>query len=114
MMLAPMATKPTPKTSTRAPKARPRRNPEPPAPEPVRADGRPKSALTLERERGALEAGQALLLTTLERNGWNLSATARDLGMAGASQVIRAIKDHALDPQYDAAKAAGKVTHATR
>lgn len=81
-----------------------------PSPDPARADGRVKSALTLAREAAALEAGRALLLKTLKANDWHLSATAEELGMTGAGQVIRAIRDHGLDAEYDAAKAAGKIS----
>lgn len=82
--------------------------------EPTRADGRAKSLLAMERERGALEAGRALLLKVLRDNDWNLSATARTLGMPGASSIIRAIRDHGLDSDYEAARSSGKITHASR
>lgn len=108
MILAPMATKPTPKTSTRTPKARPRRNPDPPAPEPVRADGRPKSALTLAGETAAREAKRELLLQTLKEQGWNLTRTAEALGMGASSAVHRALHDLA-PAEYEAARERGDI-----
>ena len=90
--------------------ASPRKTPrKAPAPAPARADGRQKSALTLAREAAALEAGRAVLLKALRANDWHLSATAEALAMTGAGQVIRAIHDHGLDSEYEAAKAAGKI-----
>lgn len=112
-MLASMsAPKKTSSTKTRATKPA-RSTPLPPI-EPTRADGRAKSALAMERERAALEAGRALLLRTLREQDWNLSATARALGLPGASHVIRAIRDHALETEYEAARDEGKISHATR
>lgn len=73
----------------------------PPAVEPTRADGRPKSKLTLAAEQAALEAKRALLLETLRRLDWNLSAASRDLEMAGASDVLRALRAVGLFDEYE-------------
>lgn len=94
MIAAPMT---APKKRT--PKAR---SPQPPA---ARADGRPKSKLTLAAERAALEAKRALLLETLKEQGWNLTTVARALEMAGASDVLRAIKAVGLAEEYERHKA---------
>jgi transcriptional regulator with GAF, ATPase, and Fis domain len=96
MMLAPMATKPTPKTSTRTPQARPRRNPEP------------------ERARSRLveigdDAMRKALLAELRRADWNLSTAAEALGMTSAANVLRSIRRLGLVEEYDAAKASGKI-----
>ena len=78
---------------------------KPVAPKPTRKDGRVKSKLTLAAEAGALRAKRELLLSTLNACDWNLSETARQLAMPGASQVIRAITDAQLTAEYEAAKA---------
>lgn len=75
-----------------------------PTPKPARKDGRVKSRLTLVAEAAAIAAKRELLLSTLNNCDWNLSAAARELGMPGASQVIRAIHDTGLMKQYDAAR----------
>lgn len=93
-MLAAMPTKPTKRPRTK-----------PPAPKPTREDGRVKSKLTLAAEAAALKAKRELLLSTLDACDWNLSETARQLGMPGASQVIRAINDTSLTAEYDTARA---------
>lgn len=110
MLAATMAAprKTTPKTPATA-SARPSTRRKAPAPAPARADGRVKSALTLAREAAALEAGRALLLQSLKANDWHLSATAEALGMSGASAVIRAVREHGLEAEYEAAKTAGKI-----
>lgn len=84
-----------------------------PAPKPTRADGRAKSKLTLAGEEGALRAKRELLLKTLDDNGWNLSATARELEMATAGAVIRALNELAPD-DYDRAKRDGRVSPGKR
>lgn len=95
----------------RAPQRSPRKAPTPP---PTRADGRPKSKLTLARERGALEAGRAVLLDALTANDWNLTETARALDVASVSQIIRAIREHGLEAEYKAARASGKIAPGPR
>ena len=99
-----MVTKP--RTSRRASS---RTKPSAPQPDPTRADGRVKSKLTLAREAAALAAGRALLLATLKAEGWNLTATAETLGLAGAAAVIRAIRDHGLEDEHEAARVRGDI-----
>lgn len=94
--------------------AGPRTKSKVPTPAPTRADGRPKSKLTLAGEAGALAAKRELLLKTLVACGWNLSRTAEELEMPGASQVIRAIRDVGLDAEYEAARKRGDISHGTR
>lgn len=55
------------------------------------------------------EAQRKALLAELEAQGWNLTATARELGMTNASNVIRAIKTLGLTEEYEAAKARGDI-----
>lgn len=88
---------------------RPRRKPAPPSPDLTRADGRVKSKLTLAREAAALAAGRELLLATLEACGWRLTLAAQSLGLAGVSQVIRAIREHGLEGEYEAARVRGDI-----
>lgn len=95
------------RTTTRTPSTRTRRGT--PSPDPTRADGRVKSRLTLAREAGALAAGRALLLETLTAEGWNLTGAAETLGMGNASAVLRAIRDHGLDREYEAARRRGDI-----
>ena len=66
---------------------------------------RRKSQLTLAGER----AQRALLLDTLEAQGWNLTRTAVALDLTAAADVVRSIKLLALSEEYDKAKAAGLV-----
>lgn len=98
MLVAEMSPAPKKSTRTKAPKAAPE-------PAPSRADGRPKSKLTLAAERAALDAKRQLLLATLREHGWNLTLTARELEMAGASDVLRAIKAVSLVEEYEAHRA---------
>lgn len=98
---APMAA-PKPRTSKRT-------KPSAPQPDPTRADGRVKSRLTLAREAAALAAGRALLLATLKAEGWNLTATAETLGMGNASAVLRAIREHGLEAEHEAARVRGDI-----
>lgn len=102
-----MAPKTRPATKPRAPS--PRRKPTAPQPDPTRADGRVKSKLTLAREAAALAAGRELLLATLEECGWRLTEAARSLGLAGVSQVIRAIREHGLAGEYESARVRGDI-----
>ena len=99
-----MVTKP--RTSNRASS---RTKPSAPQPDPTRADGRVKSKLTLAREAAALAAGRALLLATLKAEGWNLTATAEVLGMGNASAVLRAIREHGLETEHEAARVRGDI-----
>jgi len=78
-----------------------------------------KAAETEPRTRSLLvEAGDAamrkLLLATLRRNAWNLTGTATELRMTGPSNVLHSIKRLGLSAEYDAAKAAGKVSPGNR
>ena len=71
------------------------------------------------RTRSALvEAGDVamrkLLLSELRRQSWNLTGTATALRMTGPSNVLHAIKRLGLSAEYDAAKAAGKVSPGNR
>jgi transcriptional regulator with GAF, ATPase, and Fis domain len=104
---AAMATKPRPSAKPRTTTTR--RKPTAPQPDPTRADGRVKSKLTLAREAGATAAGRELLLSTLEAKGWNLTATAEDLGMGNASAVLRAIREHGLMAEHEAARVRGDI-----
>ena len=52
------------------------------------------------------EAMRTELLRTLQANGWNLSATATQLDMAGSGNVARAIRKLGLDENYRAARIA--------
>jgi transcriptional regulator with GAF, ATPase, and Fis domain len=104
---AAMATKPRPAAKPRTPSTR--RKPTTPEPDPTRADGRVKSKLTLAREAAALAAGRELLLATLEACGWRLTEAARTLEVASVSQVIRAIREHGLEGEYEAARVRGDI-----
>lgn len=64
------------------------------------------------RSRLALEAdaaARALLLATLERHAWSLTATAETLDLNGAGSVLRAIRHLDLGDEYEAARIAGKI-----
>lgn len=52
----------------------------------------------------AHEAQRRALLKELKRQDWNLTATARELGISSASNVIRAIKLLGLDEEYKEAR----------
>lgn len=95
------------------PSPRGRKPPTVPSPAPTRADGRAKSELTLAGETAAMDAKRRLLLDTLEKHNWNLTATAEILRMGANAAVIRALKELA-PAEYLAAKKAGKVTQANR
>ncbi len=74
---------------------------------------------TAPRVRSALaDAGDAamrkLLLATLKRNNWNLTGAATELRMTGPSNVLHSIKRLGLSTEYEAAKAAGKVSPGNR
>jgi transcriptional regulator with GAF, ATPase, and Fis domain len=68
--------------------------------------GRKKSLLSRTGDEAKHAAERALLLSTLETKGWNLTHTAEALEMTGPSQVLRAIKDLGLYDAYDAARKA--------
>jgi len=76
--------------------------------------GRKKSRLTLAAEEAARLAKRNLLAETIAALGWNLSAIARHLEMAGASDVIRALKEAGLEAEYLAAKARGDIVQGRR
>ncbi len=59
--------------------------------------------------RAARDAQRAHLLDSLVRNGWNLSAVARELDMSNASNVRRAIETLELLEHFEKAKADGLV-----
>lgn len=75
----------------------------------ARADGRPKSKLTIAAEEAALGAKRKLLLDTLTACDWNLSRVCETLEMGSVSQVIRSIRETGLEPQYEAAKKRGDI-----
>lgn len=102
-------------TTKKAPtRAKPRNSSaKAPAPKPTRADGRPKSKLTLAGEEGAIRAKRELLLKTLDATGWNFSATAGALEMSGTPAVIRALTEVAPD-EYERAKKDGRVSQGKR
>ena len=58
--------------------------------------------------RAAKDAQRKALLDALAANGWNLTATAKDLEMGAGAHVIRALKELAPD-EHEAAKARGDV-----
>lgn len=97
MMHALMPPKTSPKTSTQAPKARPRRKPEPPE---LR-----KNALV----EAASDAQRTVLLKALRENSWNLTLTAESLRLHGPSAVIRYIHALGLGDEYEAARSRGAV-----
>lgn len=55
------------------------------------------------------DARRAALLAALKRNGWNLSATARELDLCDAGNVSRAIKRFGLDSEAAEARADGRI-----
>lgn len=59
--------------------------------------------------QAADDAQRTALLKELEAQGWNLSATARELGMVDASAVIRAVRRLGLEDRYERAKERGEV-----
>lgn len=56
------------------------------------------------------EAQRKALLAELKLQNWNLTATARELGLTGPSNVIRAMKNLGLADEYEAAKARGDIS----
>ena len=65
---------------------------------------RPKSKLSQVGDAAKLAAERKLLLKTLRANAWNLSATARALGMTDASSVLRAVARYDLTAEYERAR----------
>lgn len=55
------------------------------------------------------EAQRVALLATLKDQEWNLTATARVLGLTGASNVIRSLKNLGLESEYEAARDRGDI-----
>jgi transcriptional regulator of acetoin/glycerol metabolism len=82
---------------------------EPMAATKAKKGGRKVSRLTEVADEAARAAKRALLAETLLAQNWNLSATARALGLAGPSGVIRAIHDVGLDAEYERARETGLV-----
>lgn len=74
----------------------------------------PKSEYAEVGRAAALEKQRAYLLAKLNANDWNLTATARDTGLANASNVTREIKKVGLAKEYEAAREAGKITRGSR
>lgn len=62
---------------------------------------RAKSLLSQHGEAAKAKAEGALLLKTLRANGWNLSATSRDLAMGNASAVLRSLDKYGLRDVYE-------------
>lgn len=60
------------------------------------------------------EAMRRALLAELRRQSWNLTATATAMELAGPSNVLHAVKRLGLTAEYDAAKAAGKISPGNR
>lgn len=55
------------------------------------------------------EAQRVALLAELKAQDWNLTATARELGLTGPSNVIRALKSLGLEDVYEDAKKRGDI-----
>jgi transcriptional regulator with GAF, ATPase, and Fis domain len=75
-----------------------------PAPSKEPVNPRVKSALAQHGDAAKLKAERALLLKTLRAQAWNLSATARALGMTDASSVLRGIARYDLTADYERAR----------
>jgi transcriptional regulator with GAF, ATPase, and Fis domain len=92
--------------------------PTAPPHEPPPAEGAvPTDAHISYREVGreaAREAQRRYLLDHLERNDWNLSKTARETGLDNASNLTKEIHKVGLTAEYEAAKAAGKISKGSR
>lgn len=76
---------------------------------PTNKAARKTSRLTQVAEDAARAAKRALLAETLLAQSWNLSATARELGLSSPSDVIRAIRDVGLESEYEKARESGLV-----
>ena len=67
----------------------------------ARADGRPKSALTIAGDQAKLDAERALLRATLEAHGWNATHAGRALGIDHVQTVLRQIERLGLRAEFD-------------
>lgn len=86
-------------------------------PSPAENDASAESHGSPYREVGreaARREQRKFLLEVLERNDWNLSKTARETGLDNASNVTKEIHKVGLTTEYEAAKAAGKVSKGSR
>ena len=77
------------------------------------ATDEPRSLVQIERD-AARAAGREALLAELERQDWNLTATAKALGLSHPSNLIRAIHRLGLSEQYETAKAGGRIPKGPR
>lgn len=96
----------TTKSKATAPKAPAKRAAKAP---PAKA-ARTRSLLVEEGDR----AMRKLLLSTLNRLDWVLTAAASELRMTGPSNVLHSIRRLGLSKELDAARAAGKVSPGNR
>lgn len=76
-------------------------------------EGRKRSKFTEVGDEAKATAQRALLLETLDANGWNLTATAEELGMGAATAVSRALRELA-PKEYEKAKRDGRVSQGNR
>lgn len=67
----------------------------------ARADGRPKSALSIAGDQAKLDAERTLLRATLEAHGWNATHAGRALGIAHYQTVMRQIERLGLRAEFD-------------
>lgn len=67
----------------------------------ARADGRPKSALSIAGDQAKLEAETALLRATLEAHGWNATKAGLALGIRSVPTVLRQIERCGLRAEYE-------------
>lgn len=94
-----MATKRTPVTPTKKPHTV--RTPLAPRVPTARADGRPKSALTIVGDQAKLDAETALLRDTLVAHDWVAAKAGAALGITDAATVSRAIDRCGLRDEYE-------------
>lgn len=101
MLATTMATprKTTKPTASGRPSTRRKAPPKAPAPRTLAEIGR----------EAQHEAQRAALLEELERQSWNLTATAKALGLVNASNVKRSLLTLGLEEQYEAARKRGDV-----
>jgi len=78
------------------------------------AEGAADMTLAEIGRKAAHAAQRKALLAELKRQQWNLTATARSLGLANTSNVIRSIRSLELNEEYEAARAAGKIPKGPR
>lgn len=76
---------------------------------PAKAPTKPTEAPASTLAEIGREAQRKALLAELERQDWNLTATARALGLVNASNVKRSLLTLGLENEYEAAKDAGKI-----